>query len=193
MKILGIVLIIVAAMILISGVALARHGLFATVTISEQNSGPHLLVYQKHIGDYKNVGAVMDDLFNDLKDNYAIETTKGFGLYYDNPREVSMDELRSIVGCIVEGLTMDDLASVSKKYGVKEFPASESVVAEFPYTGKVSIMLGIMKVYPKLSKYLEENNFVNTPIMEIYDLPNEQIQYVASPNVGSEVFSAFLE
>ncbi len=41
-------------------------------------------------------------LYYDLKDNYSIETTKGFGLYYDNPQDVDKDKLRSIVGCIVE-------------------------------------------------------------------------------------------
>ncbi len=193
MKILRIVIIVIAGVVVIGVTALARHGLFATVTISERNLGPHLLVYQKHIGDYKQVGAVMDELYNDLKDNYAIETTRGFGLYYDNPREVNAAELRSVVGCIVEGMAVDDLANVGSKYGVKEFPASESVVAEFPFKGTISIMLGLLKVYPKLSKYLAAHNFVNTPIMEIYDRPNEQIQYMASPNVGAEVFQAFLE
>jgi hypothetical protein len=135
----------------------------------------------------------MDKLYYDLKDNYAIETTKGFGLYYDNPQEVSKDKLRSIVGCIIEGKAIEEIRQLTVKYGLKEYPFSKSVVAEFPYKGKLSIILGVFKVYPKLSRFLKERKYTQTPIMEIYDQPNERIKYIASPNHSEDVFVAFLE
>lgn len=193
MKNLGLIAVIIGIVIFICIFSLSRYGLFATVKILEKNVGPFLLVYKKHIGDYKNVGSVMDKLYYDLKDNYAIETTKGFGLYYDNPQEVSKDKLRSIVGCIIEGKTIEDIRQLTVKYGLKEYPFSKSVVAEFPYKGKLSIILGVFKVYPKLSRFLKERKYTQTPIMELYDQPNERIQYIASPNLSEDVFGAFLE
>ncbi len=193
MKVVGIITTIIAVIIIVLLAALSRYGLFASVNISEKNIGPYLLVYKKHIGDYKNVGPIMDKLYYDLKDNYALETTKGFGLYYDNPQEVNKKSLRSVVGCIVEGKTIDELKKVGDKYGVREYPSSKSVVAEFPYKGKMSIILGIFKVYPKLSAFIKEKQYVKTPIMELYDQPNGMIEYIASVNLAEETFKGFLE
>ena len=193
MKIIGIIGIIIVLVVIVLLIVLSRYGLFASVKIAEKNVGPYLLVYKKYIGDYKNVGQVMDKLYYDLKDNYGIDTTKGFGLYYDNPQEVDKEKLRSIVGCIVEDKSVNDLNSISSKYGVKEYPSSKSVVAEFPYKGKMSIILGIFKVYPKLSTYIEEHKYAQMPIMELYDQPNEKIEYISSVNLPKKLFDAFLK
>ena len=172
---------------------LSRYGLFSSVRITEKNTGPYLLVYKKHIGDYKNVGPVMDNLYYDLQDNHGITTTKGFGLYYDKPQDVAKEELRSIVGCIIEGNSIEDLNEISSKYGVKEYPISKSVVAEFPYKGQMSIILGIFKVYPKLSAYIMAHKYAATPIMELYDQPNGKIEYIASVELPNEIFESFLK
>lgn len=190
MKIISIIIIL---LITASIVYLSRYGLFASTTISEKNTGPLLIVYQKHIGEYKNVGPVMDALYYDLKDNYSIDTTKGFGLYYDNPQEVDKDKLRSIVGCIVEGKSKKELEHISEKYGVQEYPDSYSVVAEFPYKGKPSIILGVFKVYPKLFAYINSENHPSNPIMEVYDLPNGRIEYISSTELTTDFYDSLLQ
>ena len=193
MKILGIVVIVIAVIAIVSLIVLARYGLFYSVSISEKNVGPYLLVYKTHIGDYKGVAPIIGELYSDLKNNYSIEATKGFGLYYDNPQEVDKAKLRSIVGCIVEGKSVEDLKKVGNKYGVEEYPSSKSVVAEFPYKGKMSIIIGIFKVYPKLGSYIEEHKYTQTPIMELYDQPNKRIEYISSINLSNDIFNGFLK
>jgi len=193
MKIVGIIAIIASIVIIAGIIVLARYGLFASVKISEQTAGPYTLVYTKHIGDYKNVAPVMDSLYSDLKDNYGMEPPKGFGLYYDNPRDVDKEELRSIVGCILDDGGDGNLVKVQERYSIGEYPESKSVVVEFPYKGSMSIMVGMMRVYPKLNKYFAENDYSQTPIMEIYDQQNAKIQYVASVNLSQEIFQSFLE
>ncbi len=192
MNISVIVSIVIVFVVIVLLATLARYGLFSSVSVTEKEVGPLLLVYKKHIGDYKNVAPVMDEIYYDLKDNHAIETTKGFGLYYDNPREVEKDKLRSIVGCIVEGKSIEDLTALNHQYGIREYPSSKSIVAEFPYKGTLSVMLGIFKVYPKLSAYIDENRYPKTPILEIYDQPNMKIEYIASVDLSDEVFDSFL-
>jgi len=135
----------------------------------------------------------MDRLYYDLKDKYGLEPTRGFGLYYDNPRDVAKESLRSVVGCIIDVGDSNNLSNVEEKYSVSEYPWSKSVIAEFPYKGSMSIMVGMMRVYPKLNKYFEAKNYTQTPIMEIYDQPNEKIQYVASVNLSQDLFQSFLE
>lgn len=193
MKILKVTLIIVAVIFITLLLVLSRYGLFAPVNVSEKVAGPYMMVYKKHVGDYKNVDPVIGDLCNDLKNNYSLETTKGFGLYYDNPQQVDAEKLRSIVGCIVKGKTVEDLNKVSGKYSVREFPSSKSVVAEFPYKGDMSIIIGIMKVYPALGAYIQEHKYNMTPIMELYDMPNERIEYISSVNLPKTVFDDLLK
>lgn len=193
MRISMITAIVLVVLVGIPVLILTQYGLLAQVNVSERNMGPYLLVYQKHIGAYNKVGPIMDKLYYDLKDNFAIETTRGFGLYYDNPQEIEKEKLRCIVGCIVENRTIDDLKQVADKYGVKEYPSSQSVVAEFPYKGQMSILIGVFKVYPKLTTFLNENQYTNTPVMELYDRPNEKIEYISSVNLSDAIFDKFLE
>ncbi|MDR0874503.1 MAG: hypothetical protein LBN27_13735, partial [Prevotellaceae bacterium] len=51
------------------------------------------------------------------------------------------------------------------------------VVTEFPFKGGMSIMVGLMKVYPALAKYIESQNLKDSPIMEIYDVQNKVVIY----------------
>ncbi|MBI3772546.1 MAG: GyrI-like domain-containing protein [Gammaproteobacteria bacterium] len=193
MKIFKVTVIVISVVFITLLLVLSRYGLFASVSVSEKVVGPYLLIYKKHIGDYKNVGTVINELCSDLKNNYSLAPTKGFGLYYDDPRQVDKAQLRSIVGCVVEGKTREELSKVSSKYGVREYPSSNSVVAEFPYKGMISIFIGIMKVYPALGAYIKEHRYNQTPIMELYDMQNERIEYISSMNLPKEIFDEFLK
>lgn len=191
MKLLGLISLILVIAAVILFLLLVKKGLFAGVKITKETIGPYLLVYKKHIGDYKNTGPVMDELYYDLKNNFNIQTTKGFGLYYDNPKQVDKEKLRSIAGCIIEGQSPQP-GGLGEKYGVRTYPKTPSVVARFPYKGKISIILGVFKVYPKLNAYISGHKHPETPIMEIYDKPNEIIQYISSIDLEKTVFDDFL-
>ena len=56
---------------------------------------------------------------------------------------------------------------------------NDAVVAEFPYTSKMSIIFGALRVYPLLNKYIEDNGLQKGPVIEIYDLANGKIQYIS--------------
>jgi len=172
---------------------LTYYGMFATVTISEQETGSFWLVYEKYIGDYKNVGPVMTKLSNELKQKESIEASRGFGLYYDNPQEVAKDKLRSLIGCILDEKDANKAQGLQAKYNVKHYPASKSVVASFPFRGHPSIFVGIFKVYPKIFSYLKDHNYTPVPMMELYDLPNNKITYIGSVNLPKLFFESLLE
>ncbi|MDP8217652.1 MAG: GyrI-like domain-containing protein [Candidatus Theseobacter exili] len=182
---------IISAIILVL-IALAYYGAFKKIEITEHATGPYLLVYKKHIGDYKNVGPVMDKIYKDLL-NDSVVTTRGFGLYYDNPGEVEKDKLRSIVGCILEEKDRNKIDNLKDKYTITEFPVSNSVISQFPFKGKPSIFLGIFKIYPPLSDYLKEHNYAQGPIMEIYNVPAGKILYIAPVNIDKKFYDSLLE
>lgn len=172
---------------------LSYYGLFTKVKIAEKEIEEFWLIYEKHVGDYKEVGQVMDKIHSSLLGEDAIETSREFGLYYDNPKKVRKENLRSIVGCILDKQYEDRIEYLKKNYKVSKYPSSKSIVAEFPFKGKPSIFIGIFKVYPKLTKHIEQNNYSQGPIMEIYDTPNGKILYVASVNMDATIFDDFLK
>ena len=130
-------------------------------------------MFTKTCRDYKQTPAVSDKVYYSLLNDYGIATTKGFGIYYDNPKEVEKSKLRSEIGCIVENLDSVTIDKLSNKFQIKTQPFKNYITTEFPFKGKLSVMFGIMKVYPALEKYLKEHKYSDSPIMEIYDVPNK--------------------
>lgn len=189
----GLLVGLIVVVVLYFLMQIIQQGLFASVKLTEKDAGPYTLVYTKYIGEYKNVGPVMDSVYYDLKKKYGITTTKGFGIYYDDPSKVSKDKLRSVVGCIVDQKSGIDLDALKDRFGVYEYPLSNSVVAEFPYNGKISIIIGIIKAYPKLTSYTKEKNYAGVPIMELYDRPNKKIEYIVSHKVDLQTFMSILD
>lgn len=182
-----------ALIIIVVLLTLTYYGLFAKVTIVEQEVGDFWLLYEKHVGDYKDVGPVIDSIYSRLLGEDGIATSRGFGIYYDDPKKVEKKNLRSIAGCILDKQDEDKIDYLQTNYQIKTFPASKSVIVVFPYKGIPSIFLGVLKVYPKLAEYLAQKKYPPVPVMEIYDRPNEKIVYVAPVNVDKKVFDAFLE
>ncbi len=184
-------IIVVAALYFI--IELIQNGIFSSPVITEKEIGPYTLVYKKYIGEYNNVGPVMDKVYYDLKNKYGIATTKGFGIYYDDPKTVSRDKLRSIVGCVVESKSINEIGALGNSFGVYEYPKSNSVVAEFPYKGKMSVPIGILKSYSKLSAYITSRNYASVPVMELYDQTNKKIEYISSYTIDVRTFLEMLD
>ncbi len=154
-------------------------GFFSKIIVEEKEVGPFVLVYEDHKGDYKGVAQVENDIYYSLLNNYQIETFKGFGIYYDDPKKVAKEDLRSIAGCILEEKDYDKIEKLKEDgLKIKEIPKQNSIVAEFPFKNQFSIIAGVIRVYPELSKYITENNLVNNEMMEIYDTPTQKIIYL---------------
>lgn len=167
----------VGAVVLAGILVLARAGFFLGVRVEEKEAGPFTLVYAKGEGAYKNAGDVTDAVYEKLILE-KIETGAAFGYYYDDPRKVAPENLRWIAGFIVES---QKKAEHAKKYfRVERFPATPALVAEFPLRGKLSIIAGIIKVYPAINRHAQKREFAMGPVMEIYDSKAKKIIYIVS-------------
>ena len=189
-------LIILLIFILVPG----YFGLFYRINIVEKTVGPFTILYEKHVGDYRGAGAVSDRLYYELLDEHHIECKKGFGIYYDKPGETETEKLRCITGNILEDVDAGKLAELEKKYTIKVFPETKAVYSEFPFkstgekgSGKMFIVMSLMRTYPALEKYLQEKNYPRTPIMEIYDVPGQKISYITAVNLDPAVLDGFLD
>ena len=173
------IILIVLAILIIALIAFyAYYGGFKKIHISISESGGEILIYEKIQGDYKQSGVIMDKIYNSLLNEDKIETFKGFGIYYDNPQKVEKSKLRSEAGCILEKKDIDKLPGLEKKYTTRTFSKKKYIITEFPYKGKVSIFFSIMKVYPALNKFAEQNGFnEESAVMEMYDVSNNKILY----------------
>lgn len=153
------------------------YGGFYDIKIRTEMTGGETIVYKKVTGDYKQTPSVTDEVYDYLLNQCKIKTYKGFGVFYDNPKNVKKEELRSEVGCIIEPEDVHKLDTTCCMYEVKQLPYKQSIVTEFPYKGGVSIIIGLIKVYPQLENYVKKHNLPDTPIIEIYDIPNKKVIY----------------
>lgn len=177
MKIMKVTLIILGILIILIICIYAYYGGFKKISLNVENQGGEIMVYENVIGDYKHTAKYTDKIYYSLLNDKKIGTTKGIGIFYDNPQKIDKDKLRSDVGCIVENSDSITIARLSEEYQVKTLEKKDYVVSKFPFKGGMSIILGIMKVYPALNKYCEENGFKDSPVTEIYDVLNKKIVY----------------
>ena len=168
-----IILVVLGSLTIVFGF----FGGFSKINLQNINAGGEFLVYENVTGAYNQASKISNKIYYDLLNNYNIETTKGFGIYYDNPRNVEQSKLRSEVGCIIENIDNNIIEKIKEKYQAKTLPNDNYLATEFPFKGFFSIMIGMIKVYPVIEKYIKENNYKDGPIMEIYDVPNKKIIY----------------
>ena len=177
MKTIKIILIIIVSLTVIIVLLFANYGGFSKVNFQIKEEGGEKLVYQEITGPYAQTGTVINKLHYNLK-NDNVETFKSFGIYYDNPRFVEKSKLHSEAGCILETADTGKVFWLKAKYDIKICPVKKYITSEFPYKGKMSIMISVIKVYPALMKYVKDNGYSEIgPIMEIYDMPNNKILY----------------
>lgn len=153
------------------------YGGFYDIKIREETAGGERIVYKKVTGDYKQTSSVTNEIYDYLLHDLKIKTYKGIGIFYDNPRKVKKEELRSEAGCIIEPDDIDKLDTTLCKYEIKQLPRQESVVTEFPYKGGISVWIGLIRVIPKLEKQVEAHHLPERPVVEIYDIPHQKIRY----------------
>lgn len=178
-KILKLAFAAAVVSVLIIFAALIHAGIFAKTTVSEQVIGPYTLVYLEHKGGYEEAPKVQDKIYNTLVAEFNIRTTRGFGIYFDDPAKVKKADLRSELGCIID--IEDDkkkLELVKTKFLVKELAPKKSITCELPFNSPLSVMVGIMKAYPAMSKYAQSAAYPAEYSMEIYDVPGKKIIYV---------------
>jgi DNA gyrase inhibitor GyrI len=174
-KILGVFFL---ALLLLIAAVLVHAGLFESVVVTDQETGPYTFVYQDHVGSYYKVGPTMDEVYQSLV-RMGIETSRGAGVYYDNPQEVPEDKLRSEVGSLLEEKDLDKVKEIKKTFKVKEIPLQRSVVVKFPIKNKLSYMIAPAKVYKEVNLLWKEQSYLPYEYaIEIYDIPKKTITYI---------------
>ena len=169
-------LIFLASTALTIFVFLAYAGLFEKVTIEEREMGPYTVLVKPQRGSYKQTPQTMKEVVEAVK-AAGLTSYKGFGLYYDSPKKVDEENLRAEVGVVLPEEEISKVQNLATQFQLKNIPAQNSVVVKFPYRIDLSILLGIFKVYPLLTKYVEDKGY-NPPYgLEVYN-KGQEIFYI---------------
>lgn len=195
MKKVGIIIVAVIAVVVLAALALlGSAGLFTKVSPKLERSETITFAYAPFVGPYSKTKEPMDKIYYGLLNEEKIETFKGIGIYFDDPAKTPAEKCRSAVGDIIEAKDLDKIEALKAKgYRFSEIPAGERVVAEFPFTSPLSIMLGIMKVYPALGETLKAANIPSGAVAEIYDVPAKKIRYVSLTASETETLLKLME
>lgn len=153
-------------------------GGFSNLEAKEQSMGPYTVAYTNFTGEYGKVGPSMVKVYEVLSGAGILSQT-GIGIYYDNPALVSWANLRSDVGSIIDPQDVSKITN-NKDIQIKTLSAGTKIVVEFPLKNAFSYMIGPMKVYPVIARYMKEKGYATTvPMVELYDMVAKKIYYIA--------------
>ena len=178
MKAIKIILSAVVVIVLLLTAVYAYYGGFSKIEIKEESQGGEVFVFEEAVGDYSQTPDITNKIYYSLLNDFKIETTKGAGIFIDNPQNTDKNKLRSELGCLLDApADSATMVKISEKFKIKALPEGKYLVTEFPFKGTMSVFVGIIKVYPAIMDYVEKNNYKQQPLTEIYDTPGEKTIY----------------
>jgi hypothetical protein len=152
------------------------NGGFRKIKFSEGDSGGETIVYQNVTGDYSVTDGVARKLHKYLNETMHISSEKCFSMYSTNPHVIEKNEIKSEAGCIVTDTSK--LASLSSMYKYRTIAVEKYVTATLPYKCKISALIYMLKVYPRLYDYMKSKGYdISAPVSEIFDFKNGTATY----------------
>ena len=157
---------------------LVQAGLFYKPVVIEAKSGPYTIAYLENIGDYAQVGKLQMQIINSIKNDFGIDSVRGIGVYLDNPAKVEKTKLRSELGFIIEGNNIKKLKQLKTKFKIKTIKKQICLISEHPFINPLSIIVGMIKIYPMFNKYMAGKPNTYTYSVEIYDMSGKKVIYL---------------
>jgi len=139
---------------------------------------PYTIAYTNFVGPYSKIWPSMDKVYQIIS-GAGITSYTGIGIYYDNPSVVSWANLKSDVGAVIDTKDISKLAS-NKDIKITKIASGTKIVVEFPLKNSLSYMVGPMRVYPVIAKYMKEKWYnTQTPMIELYAMTAKKIYYMS--------------
>lgn len=178
MKKIGLGLLLLLAVLL---VLVAWNGAFATVNIQKGKEGGYRIAGYHHRGAYKNIGAAFGKVSaltekafgkpSQAGEDFVFAGGEVLGLYFDDPKTVAEDSLRSFASVVVPTVS-DSLALVKADPSVvfMYIPKGDAYFCDLKTTGMMSMIIAAMKAYPALGEYVQANppQRTITHVFEVY-------------------------
>lgn len=180
--------------VLVTGALLALAALFVylgglyKIEFTEGSFGPYHAILKPHRGDYTRLGSVSGKLAPRLV-AAGVTELRYIGIFYDNPALVEKQDLRSEVGFLVPATVTEVPDELKEECVLKDIPAAEYLATQFPYRFFLSIVMAILRVYPKLSAEIEARGLEQSYRIEIYRPDGEGRMLFLIPRRPTEEFA----
>jgi effector-binding domain-containing protein len=137
----------------------AYYGGFSSpAPVTRVQAGPFYVAYIRHIGPYKKIGDVLKRVKKEIE-AAGISDYRAGGIFYDKPTVAGDDKCRSDAIAVLKPGQIEKLKdhAVLK---IKTLERREYLHTKFPFRGMMSVLAGLMKVYPMYDKYFKENKLL---------------------------------
>ena len=144
----------------------AYMGGFHAVTVTKGPFGPVEFVYAKHAGSY----AKLNETWGAFMPKWVeakLGTCLTMGVYLDPPGTPD-ENLRSLIGCRIDGWTEEQKAAARAKFPTLTIAASEAYMASFPFRNFLSFFYAPTKIYPAIDAEIAKDGNQNMIGMEFY-------------------------
>lgn len=141
-------------------------GGFHRVTVTVGTFGPVEFAYAKHEGSYANLSKTWGDFMPQWQ-KANLKTCLTMGVYLDKPGTPE-SELRSLIGCRIDGWTEEDKAAARAAFPTLTIPQSDAIMASFPFRNFLSFFYAPTRVYPEIEKKAKELGAETQIGMELY-------------------------
>lgn len=144
----------------------AYMGGFSKVEVKRETFGPVSVFVYPHKGPYKNLHQSWEK-FQKLWEAVGITECSSMAIYLDTP-DTPEENLRSILACRMDGLSVSQIKAVKSQLTTFEIPKSDSLTSSFPFRNVLSYFLAPTKVYPKFQEIISENKEETSVAIEVY-------------------------
>jgi len=146
---------ILAVVLLVLVVSYTAYlGAFHPMTVAQESVGPYTLVYREMAGtDLGEIGRITTELDALLS---------GRGMKDRLPLDMFAPDGHAQVGFAVTGATPEQLAALGNEAHVREVSFPDAIVTRFPRHGRLSFLVGAMKVDPAFAAYRQAHGLVKT-------------------------------
>jgi DNA gyrase inhibitor GyrI len=157
-------------------------GAFQKVVVKTEHKGPYTMAYVEHVGSYSKISEPMKEMGEKLADA-GFDYSRSVGIYHNDPKSISKDQLRSEIGYIIADGDMDKIEANKDKFNFYTIEEGDYAVTYFPLRNVLSYMFGPWKVYPAFERYFEEKKMTSySASVEIYDTKNKNIIFLIKTN-----------
>ena len=160
-KIVTILSIVIFILFISLLIAAWTMGMFASVSVIEDQRGPYFVVVNQHMGSYQGISDKIDGVSAFLTEN-RIRHTIALGIFYDDPAQTAVEELRSAGGYLIA-----DSIEVSEPFVCLKIPTRKLSVASI----EANPAIAGFKTYPALLDWIKKYNFKHDmlkPTIELY-------------------------
>lgn len=177
MKALRYFVIVISSLIALGFFLLWYVGVFDKVDLEKRSSPSYLVAGYNFKGSYQQIGPIMGEVDSLLR-LIGVNSTKGFGIYFNDPNTTPEAELESYVGNVIEGDSRNRIEEIlSLGLQVDTIPAGTAWVASMAIRSQFSYMVGPIRAYPMLEEAVKEADDEVSLVYEIYDLDKKIIHY----------------